>query len=321
MLCTTIIPTINRPSFERAVKSALVQELNPEVHEIIVVNDSGKPLPEKDWLKSPQITVVNTNQCERSIAQTMGAAVGSGKYIKILQDDDYLLPGALKALIDEAEKTESSWVYGTTNRVDDNDEFISENRPEVKGNLFAHSVVGDAFHLSASLIRRDVFLNVGGFDATINTSEDIDLQWRMALIGDFSRTDHIVAGIRVGIWGKQTTIWDKKRRDTRIVRERALNAQNALPRIINSVKEDINLRGRCCRAYLISAVLNLQDGRIFTTASRLFHVIPLAGYYVFLPKFWQGLLTRSHWHKNEKLREEGHYRTKYPEMEIKSQKW
>jgi hypothetical protein len=143
----------------------------------------------------------------------------------------------------------------------------------------------------------------------------------MALIGDFARTDHVVAGIRVGIWGKQTTIWEKKRRDTRIVRERALNAQNSLPRLIDSVKGDINLRGRCCRAYLISAILNLMVGRIFTTASRLLHVIPLAGFYIFLPKFWQGMLTRSHWHKIEKSKEEGHYRTQYPDMEVKSQKW
>lgn len=49
MLCSTIIPTVNRPSFERVVKSGLDQELNPEVHKIIVVNDSGKPVLEMDW--------------------------------------------------------------------------------------------------------------------------------------------------------------------------------------------------------------------------------------------------------------------------------
>jgi hypothetical protein len=321
MLCSTIIPTVNRPSFERAIKSALEQDLDPGLHEIIVVNDSGKPLPELDWLKSPKITIINTYKCERSIAQTMGAAIGSGKYIKILQDDDYLLPGALNALIEVAEESGSPWVYGVSNRVDDNNVFISENRPELKGNLFAHSVVGDSFHLSASLIRRDVFFKVGGFDPTINTSEDIDLQWRIALLGDFDRTDHVVAGIRVGIWGKQTTIWEKKRRDSRIVRERSLDAEHSLRRIMDSVKGDINLRGRCCRAYLISSILNLQKGRLFTTLSRLLHVIPLAGFHIFLPKFWQGVLTRSHWHRFEQSREEGHYRTKYPEMEIKSQKW
>jgi glycosyltransferase involved in cell wall biosynthesis len=321
VLCSTIIPTVSRPCLERAVKSALDQNLDPDLHEIIVINDSGNPLPVWDWLKSPQITIVNTNRCERSVAQTMGAAVARGKYIKILQDDDYLLPGALKALIEVAEDTGCYWIYGATNRVDDNDVFMSVNRPEVKGNLFAHSVAGDSFHLSASLIRRDIFFEVGGFDPTINTSEDLDLQWRIALIGDFSRTDQLVAGIRVGVWGNTTTKWSKKREDTRIVRERALNAPGALSTLLDSVKNDVNLRGRCCRAYLVSTILNLQAGRYFIAMSRVFPLFRLAGPYVFLPKLWQGILTRSHWHKFEKIREEEHFKTHYPDMKIESQKW
>jgi GT2 family glycosyltransferase len=321
MLCSTIIPTVNRRSLERAVKSALAQDLAPNVHEIIVVNDSGKPLPDHDWLKAPQIKIVNTNRCERGVAQMMGAAVGCGKYIKILQDDDYLLPGALRELIDIAESGDYYWVFGAANRVDDNDIFISINRPEVRGNLFAHSVVGDSFHLSASLIRRDIFFRVGGFDPTINTSEDVDLQWRVALIGQFGLTETVVAGIRVGVWGPQTTNWKRKTQDTRRVRERALNAPGALVRILDSIGKNVNLRGRCCRAYLISILLNLRAGRLFTSASRIYPLFRLASIYVFYPSFWGGLMTRSHWHKFEKKREEEHYKTHYPDMKIESQKW
>jgi hypothetical protein len=321
MLCSTVIPTINRPYTERAVKSALAQDLDPESHEIIVVNDSGKPLPDVDWLKSSQITILNTNRTERSVACNTGAAVATGKYLKILQDDDYLVPGALRALIDVAETTGCAWVYGASNRVDDDDVFMSVNRPDVEGNLFAHSAVGDCFHLSVSLIRRDVFFEVGCFDPLINTSEDVDLQWRIALISDIGRTDQLVAGIRVGVWGNTTTNWSKKQRDSRKVRERALDAPGALARMLDSAKGDVNLRGRCCRAYLVSAVLNLQAGRLVKAASRLFPVVPLAGFCVFQPKFWRGLSSRSHWHKFEKHREEQHYRALYPDKDIKPQSW
>lgn len=321
MLCSTIIPTIDRPSFERALKSALAQDLKPELHEIIVVNDSGKPLPERDWLQSPQISILNTNKTERSVACNTGAAVATGKYINILQDDDYLLPGALKKLIEVAEETDSYWVYGALNRVDDDDVFMSVNRPEVEGNVFGLSVAGDAFHVSASLIRRDIFFQVGCFDPQINTSEDIDLQCRIARIGNIGRTDQIVAGIRVGVWGNTTTQWNKKKRDSRIVREKALNSPGALARIVDSVKGDVNLRGRCCRAYLISAILNLRGGCPLTTISRLLSVVPLAGFYVFQPKFWQGLLARSHWHKFEKHREEEYYAKHHPEKYLQKQEW
>jgi hypothetical protein len=47
MLCSTIIPRVNRPYTEWPVKSALDQDLGPELHEIIVVNDGGRPYPSR----------------------------------------------------------------------------------------------------------------------------------------------------------------------------------------------------------------------------------------------------------------------------------
>ena len=320
MLCSTIIPTINRPSFIPALKSVLAQELTSDEHEVIVVNDSGKPLPEMDLLRSPQVTVINTNKCERSVACNAGAAVARGKYLKILQDDDLLTPGALRALIDVAESTGSYWVYGAFERVDDEYRHMSVQEPEVSGNLFAHSIAGDSFHLSVSLIRRDVFFQVGAFDPLINTSEDIDLQWRITRLGTVSYTEDIVAIIRVGASGNTSTNWSKKTHDCRIVRERALEAQGALARTHASIGADIRLRGRCCRAYLVSAVLNARVGRIGTAARRMLPALVLAAPGLIHPNFWQGLAMRSHWHKNEKEREEAHYAVQYPDK-FKAQTW
>jgi glycosyltransferase involved in cell wall biosynthesis len=307
MICSTIIPTVNRPSLERAVKSALEQDLGLDDYEIIVVNDSGSPLPHVDWLNSPQIKIVNTNRCERSVACNVGAALASGEYIKILHDDDQLLPDSLKKLIDKAESTRCSWVYGAHNRVDNNGVLMSINRPEVRGNLFAHFVAGDVFHLGASLFRRDVFFEVGCFDPIMKTAEDRDLQQRIALVGYFDRIDDLVASIRIGTSGITTTDWDKSTYESRLIREKCLNSVGALSKIVDSVKDDIDLRGRCCRAYFISALLNLRKGNILVAISRIFHVIPLIRYFIIFRKFWQGFFKRSHWHAVEMKREEEHY--------------
>ena len=45
MFCSTIIPTIGRPSLSRAVCSVLDQEFSHDDFEVIVVSDSRKPLP------------------------------------------------------------------------------------------------------------------------------------------------------------------------------------------------------------------------------------------------------------------------------------
>lgn len=312
MLCSTIIPTISRPSLERAVKSVLAQDLDPKVHEIIVVNDSGKPLPEVDWLKSPHVSVVNTNRCERSVACNVGAAVARGKYIKILHDDDYLLPGALKALVEVAETSGCHWVHGELNRVDDNDLFMSVNRADIKGNVFAYFVAGETIHLGQSLISREVFFQLGGFDPGIKTAEDRDLQCRIALVSDFGRTDHVIANVRIGRGSASSTDWSRATLESRTIREKALTAPGALNRMIDSMGGDVHLRGRCCRAYLASAVLNLRDGRFFVACSRIFLMARLAGLYALLPDFWRGLSYRSYWHSVEKQREEEHYAACYP---------
>jgi len=44
-----IIPTIGRSSLNVAVKSVLEQDFQRDEIEVIVVNDSGTPLPPEDW--------------------------------------------------------------------------------------------------------------------------------------------------------------------------------------------------------------------------------------------------------------------------------
>jgi glycosyltransferase involved in cell wall biosynthesis len=75
------------------ISRVLGQNLEAESYEIIVVNDSGKPLEGFECLQSTQVTVVNTNRAKLCMARNVGAAVATGKYLYFLDDDDYLLPG------------------------------------------------------------------------------------------------------------------------------------------------------------------------------------------------------------------------------------
>ena len=47
--------------------------------EVIVVNDSGQPLPDMDWQHCPRVRVIDTNRRERSVARNTGAAIAQGK--------------------------------------------------------------------------------------------------------------------------------------------------------------------------------------------------------------------------------------------------
>jgi glycosyltransferase involved in cell wall biosynthesis len=312
MLCSTIIPTVNRPTLERSVKSALKQDLGPKSHEILVFNNSDKPLPETDWLCSPPVKVINTHS-NLNDASNKGGKMASGKYINFLHDDDYLLPGALDSLIAKAETTESYWVCGAYNLVDDAGNFISTVRPEIKGNVFALLVAGEVLALGASVINREAFLQVGGFDQQILGPSDSDLECQLAMLGDFGSIDQIVATIRLAGGAGATHDWTTRtKQDSRKLREKALNADGALVRISDSVQGDVFLRGRNCRAYLFSAVLNILDGRFVVAGHRLVSLLRLASYYFIMPDFWRGSFFRSHWHSVQKLEQEQHFKTHSP---------
>jgi hypothetical protein len=126
--------------------------------------------------------------------------------------------------------------------VDGNDELVEEIRPEVTGNLFALLVAGESISVVVSLIRREVFISVGGFDPMLEILEDRDFACRVAVISDFDRTDALVACCRVA-HPTSTFDWSKAPRAARILREKALSAPGALARMADSVGKDVHRRG------------------------------------------------------------------------------
>ena len=80
-LISTIIPTVGRATLSHAVQSVIDQQLYGEEVEIIVVNDSGQPLPKMSWMDAPNLQIIDTNHRERSVARNAGAAIARGKYL------------------------------------------------------------------------------------------------------------------------------------------------------------------------------------------------------------------------------------------------
>lgn len=291
MLCSTIIPTINRASLPRAVMSVLEQDLEPQEHEIIVVNDSGEPLPKAPWLASPLITVIDTNRRERSVARNAGAAVARGRYLHFLDDDDVLLPGALPAFWELSQRTEAAWLFGSWQTVDNDGNLLAEFRPDLHGNISALLVAGESLPLQASLLEARAFFAAGAFDPAIVGVEDRDLGRRLGLSVEIAHTPALVARIRVGERGS-TTKWSTLAEQDRWGREKALGAPNAPSRLRRSA-HTCYWRGRVARAYLASTVWNLRKGNALTALSRAAAGVALALPSGFRPSFWQGLRTRN----------------------------
>jgi glycosyltransferase involved in cell wall biosynthesis len=194
--CSAVIPTINRSTLSRTVESILNQELPPDDYEVIVVNDTGVPLPAFAWQSSPQVHIITTNRVERCFARNAGATTARGEFLLFIDDDDYLLPNGLPALLQAAESSECDLISGGVNITDEHGVIERFYIPYCPHNMFAQFVMGHVLQLSHTLVRRSAFLRVGGFDPMFLQSQDRDFESRVSLTGTARAVQTIVAVVR-----------------------------------------------------------------------------------------------------------------------------
>jgi glycosyltransferase involved in cell wall biosynthesis len=291
IFCSTIIPTINRPTLTRAVESVLNQAFTAAEYEIIVVNDSGQPLPEMKWQHSARVQVIHTNRHERCIARNTGAAIARGKYLHFLDDDDYILPGTMNTFWTMEKDISTIWLFGSYQTIDNHNNLVAEFHPmDMNGNNFALLVAGESIPLQASLINTESFFKAGAFDPQFTVTEDRDLGRRLALLGTASGSETVVVRIRIGQAGSSSN-WAIQPECDRLGREKALQIQKSYIRLLDSAKSSY-LHGRVCRAYLASMIWNLKHKSLATALNRAWFGMLFAGYHSLSLNFWRGIRTK-----------------------------
>jgi glycosyltransferase involved in cell wall biosynthesis len=189
---TFVVPTLGQsPYLREAVESALAER----PAEVIVVANGGAEV-EFDGVR-----ILRRDEADRSAARNLGVEEAQTPLVAFLDDDDAALPGRLerqRAALDEA------WwaplAFGRVRVVD------GEGRPRDDWNRLLDRrfsrlartgaasyedvlAVQAPIYTSATMVRRDAFLAVGGFDSAFDAYEDLDLYLRLARIGDLLPLD------------------------------------------------------------------------------------------------------------------------------------
>lgn len=185
---SAIIPSRNRTTeLGRALRSVLAQRHQP--FEIVVVNDGRQRSIEEiganpNGTRDPAIRiVVNSRAAGASGARNQGAEVAQGSWLAFLDDDDEWLPEYLAQAVDRMIASDLDaictdlafeWLVGSGKpgkpacEVLAPEEFLTRNPGLVGSNL---------------IIRRSLFLDLGGFDESLPFAEDMDFGLRLALRG------------------------------------------------------------------------------------------------------------------------------------------
>jgi Glycosyl transferase family 2 len=293
MFCSTIVPAIGRPSVAQAVRSVLDQTFTAADFEVIVLNDTGQPLPGDDWQASPRVRQLSIVRHGQSLARNTGAALARGTYLHFLDDDDYLLPGALTAFWELSQRAPNAdWLHGGVRLVDQAGTVLREFNPSLDGNAFTQLLAGVWVLPIASLIRAKAFFATGGFHPLLHISEEIDLGRQVSRAGDMAHTAAVVACKLNGAgWRTSVDTYPLATEAKRWSRDRALAAPAAFGRLLGSAHSPY-WRGRILQAYLAAARWNWRRGQYAASASRTAFAVlslALAGPSLLSGAYWQAL--------------------------------
>jgi len=187
---TVVVPTLGEsPYLPEAVESALA-EGPAEV--IVVVNGGGR-------VDLDGVRILRRDEPGRSQARNLGVEAARTPLVAFLDDDDAALPGRLErqcAALDAA-----GWAplaFGRVRVVDGEGEprddwnRLLDRRFARLGRAASYEdilAVQAPIYTSATVVRREAFLAVGGFDPAFEAYEDLDLYLRLARLGDLLPVD------------------------------------------------------------------------------------------------------------------------------------
>ncbi|WP_324667972.1 glycosyltransferase family 2 protein [Geochorda subterranea] len=197
-LVSVIIPTYNNAHvLPRAIRSVLAQTYSN--WELIVVDDgsSDNTAEVMGQFEDPRIRYIRHDNpgMGPGAARNTGLRLAQGDYVAFLDSDDEWLPEKLEAQLGVFKRASErvGVVYCGVLRVYDGTGFRRTHIPRVRG-----MALQDALALevgctpSTTMVRRAYLSQVGLFDESLMTGEDLDMWLRLARVCYFDFTEHVL---------------------------------------------------------------------------------------------------------------------------------
>ena len=215
-LVSVIIPTYKRPvTLARAIDSVL--ESSYKQVEIIVVDDNNngdefrmetEKVMEKYLNFYPNIIYIKHSKNRNgSAARNSGIQKSNGKYLMFLDDDDAFMKKKIEAQVECLENRDSSWGACYTKYIDIQEEkIVSKCKERKEGRLLVDELARNLFiHAGSNLmIRREVVLEIGGFDESFLRNQEIEFLVRILRKYKLAYVD--VWGLKVYVHAKVHSI-------------------------------------------------------------------------------------------------------------------
>ena len=198
-LLSVVIPTHKRPQFlPCAIDSALQAAPDGDVEVIVVPNgkdESWKTITQT-YAHEPRVHWQPIEEAHANAARNHGLAISSGKYVRFLDDDDYLFPNARTQCL-ELDQANFDASQGGIDLVDAKGEIFRQWHSAVSTDYVASMLRPSRItHNCAMLYRRDKIISQR-WDASCGIGQDT--AWALSLARDFDLLLHR-CDLQTGAW-------------------------------------------------------------------------------------------------------------------------
>ena len=184
---SVIIPLYNKASeIELTLRSVLSQSLPPR--EIIVVDDGSTDGSAEvvERLATPLVRLIRQQNRGVSAARNRAMQEATGEWVALLDGDDMWSSDYLSTVAEMIERWPACGAYGTGFSIDDGQRCVEGFYCQKEGvvDFFAESMTRYVLIPSATTLRRDLALQLGGFPEGMRMGEDQFLWTRIARVAD-----------------------------------------------------------------------------------------------------------------------------------------
>ncbi|MEQ9411018.1 MAG: glycosyltransferase family A protein [Fuerstiella sp.] len=225
---SVIIPVYNAERYISETIESVLNQTGCEL-EIIVVDDGSTDTTQQVVaLFGDRVRYLQQQNAGPAAARNLGVSVARHDWIAFLDADDLWAPDKLQRQLEMAESTGASVVYTNTRNFGDLNcvaelRMSPQNMPA--GDVFAALLMDNFMTLSSVTIRKDAFLQAGGFRERYFGTEDWDLWLRLAASG--VRFAAVPEALTLYRW--HSTSLSKNHRRMKMLREETLRAALAAP--------------------------------------------------------------------------------------------
>ncbi|TNJ34029.1 glycosyltransferase family 2 protein [Prosthecochloris vibrioformis] len=193
-LVSIYVPLFNREKYiVECIQSALEQTIKDL--EVVVCDDGSTDrsheLVQRYFGSNKRVRLLYQQNTGIGAASNNAVRNCRGFYIGQLDADDVLMKDAVERCLEVMEKdTKLSLVYGTTEYIDENSEFVSHgwNWPMFSREYLLTKMIVHHFRL----FRKRDYMRTSGFDETIKNAVDYDMMLKLAEVGEVHHLNKVL---------------------------------------------------------------------------------------------------------------------------------